>query len=281
MNNVNDAKTSEKEIKGTLSFKCQRCILFILKISVIVEVVTLLVLVVHWRNVREISLAPRQLKVCYPRHELVISDVRNTTCGNRLTFKKDPKNTTYCCGNMSDVLILVLEKIASERYDSDINPEMIFFDLTNFGCASSKHVVSTLRLTSAPEKSLVPVGIHYKMSLKIDSSSVANSGLRYLETEDMVLIEATAFFYIFSQLKIKIGNTFDNNIVHCVQLLSSNGTTSVLLEELTSPCKMASEESSEKTSTIGATFWLTEGDRVYVTTSHPQEIINHLSIFKL
>ncbi|XP_060595443.1 tumor necrosis factor-like isoform X2 [Ruditapes philippinarum] len=264
-------------------FKYKRYTLKILLSFAVCEIVTLSVLVTYWREQKEISLAPTQQKKCYPQHKLFRGDDRNIACPGKRIFAKDKsKQNSYCCGDTSDVLNILLNKTVLERFDSDVNPESTSFDLTDFNCSSSKHQTPALTLTGAWHKKS---STHDKISWKSDQSTSAKAVFMYLEKENSVLVEETGFFYILSQLEISVDKNF-NNIGHSVQLLSDNSTVSILLEDLFSPCQIASDASQEKTSVIGAVFQLNKGDRVYVTTSYPDNISFNLknsffSIYKL
>jgi hypothetical protein len=80
-------------------------------VLVIVELLALLVLVAIWRDQRDEQLEPTQQKMCYPWVKLNKVD-DDTDCPEGLVSKFDEaKNETTCCGELSEVLNSVLNKV--------------------------------------------------------------------------------------------------------------------------------------------------------------------------
>jgi hypothetical protein len=122
-----------------------------------------------------------------------------------------------------------------------------------------------------------------------DPSLSKISGLRYLVEDGQVFVEKTEIYHILLQLKLnmsKITDVLDEKIRHKVHLISDSGASAVLLEDVTSPCTMRSHSATEKASVVEAVFRLKYGDRLYVTTTHPESILtdphnNHFSIYRV
>ena len=135
----------------------------------------------------------------------------------------------------------------------------------------------------------VTVETSNKLFWNSESSTFTNTGLNYLEEEGEIVVEKEGYFYILLQLKINVSNAIgvaDGNVRHYVHKMSDKSLPTILLEEVTSPCQMLSENVSEKTSVIGAVFSLKQGERLHVTTSHPDSIMpdphnNYFSMYVL
>jgi hypothetical protein len=137
----------------------------------------------------------------------------------------------------------------------------------------------------------VSTGLTHKLFWENDHKSMESSGLRYSEEDGQVIVEGleeTESYYISLQLKLnmsKATDILDETVRHRVHLLSDDASA-VLLEDVTSPCIMTSHTASGKTSVVGAVFRLKYGDQLYVTTTHPENIVsdphnNYFSIHKL
>ncbi|XP_045200945.2 tumor necrosis factor ligand superfamily member 6-like [Mercenaria mercenaria] len=281
--------------KCTELFQVKRYFLFILICTTIGEMVTLLGLVGHWRVLREDIMSPRQQQMCLPLHRftLVDDEEANDQCPGRLKKRLDKKKKLIiCCGTLSDVLDKLSNKVVMEKYNSDANPEMSLLNLTNYKCeATNKKQPKAHLVDISEDKKPVSVGMSSKLLWNTDPPSYANLGLRYSKDDGTIYIEKTGHYYISSQLKTKIAKandtdeTLDSIFRHYVYLIKSEGTVGVILEDAKSQCEMVSDV-SESTSVLGAVFHLEDGDRLYVSTSHPQNIIsdkhnNYFSVFSL
>lgn len=107
------------------------------------------------------------------------------------------------------------------------------------------------------------------------SSTKSTSGLRYLPDDGTIHVEETDIYFVSFQLKTKlmkasVGNGVDDSIRHSVHLIS-NGNEAVILEDVRKVCETTTKE-AESTNVLGAIFRLQYGDRLYVATSHPQNI---------
>jgi hypothetical protein len=136
----------------------------------------------------------------------------------------------------------------------------------------------------------VPIDSTHKLFWENDKS-MESSGLRYSEEDGQVMLEGlegTETYHISLQLKLNMSQAtgiLDGKIRNRVHLLSDNGSA-VILEDVSSPCIMTSHTASGKTSVVGAVFRLKYGDRLYVTTTHPENIVsdphnNYFNIHKL
>ena len=98
-----------------------------------------------------------------------------------------------------------------------------------------------------------------------------------------IRIDQPGFYYIFSQLKWFINDTDTLPIVHQVYLKSNTtGVHDVILETRKSNCELI-DESAETTSSVGAIFELRQGDKIFVTTSRPENLLpcHHGNFFGL
>ena len=114
------------------------------------------------------------------------------------------------------------------------------------------------------------------------------SGLKYFQKDGTISIEQSRFYFIQSQVVIKVDNTnetehdMNKTLKHLVQLVSLNGQRRTLLENAYRKCEIAATQSTW-TSVIGAVFKLVQGDQLFVGVSHsnsllPDEINNYFSI---
>ncbi|XP_053403820.1 tumor necrosis factor ligand superfamily member 6-like isoform X1 [Mercenaria mercenaria] len=257
--------------------------------------VALLTLVGYWRVLREDIMSPRQQQMCLPLHRFTLADDEeaNKQCPGRLKKKlSKKKNSNICCGTWSDVFDKLSTKVVMEKYNSDANPEMSSLNLTNYKCeATNKKQPKAHLVDISEDKKPVSVGMSSKLLWNTDPPSYANSGLRHSKDDGTIYVEKTGHYYISSQLKTRIAEandtdeTLDSIFRHYVHLIRNKGAEGVILEDAKSQCEMASDV-SESTSVLGAVFHLEDGDRLYVSTSHPQNIIsdkhnNYFSVFSL
>ncbi|XP_053391912.1 uncharacterized protein LOC128554643, partial [Mercenaria mercenaria] len=110
----------------------------------------------------------------------------------------------------------------------------------------------------------------------------SNSGnkLKYIQEEGSIYIQKSGKYYISSQLTTRVENSTmafnqeDQKVRHVVHLIPfKKGTERVLLEHVKSMCEMTGEY-ADWTSNIGAVYHLDDHDRIYVTTSHPYNIVS-------
>ncbi|XP_060602241.1 uncharacterized protein LOC132755389 [Ruditapes philippinarum] len=283
-------KRNEDETTERLICNVKRCVFKTHIVLVIGELIVLLVLVVIWRVQRDDQLAPRQQQMCYPQVKLIVDD--NTACPVGLVFKFDEaKNETTCCGKLNEILDLVSNKTARDRYNSEINPEIRTYDPKAYNCKATEQNMAVSRFGLRHERKPVSTGLAHKLFWENDHKSMEISGLRYSEEDGQVIVEGLEekeSYYISLQLKLNMSKAtgiLDETIRHRVHLLSDD-TSAVLLEDVTSPCIMTSHTASGKTSVVGAVFRLKYGDRLYVTTTNPENIVsdphnNYFSIHKL
>ncbi|XP_053390511.1 uncharacterized protein LOC128553393 isoform X2 [Mercenaria mercenaria] len=246
--------------------------------------VTLIVLVGHWRVLREDIMSPRQQQMCLALHKIALADgdEANEQCPGRLKKMLDKKKkTSICCGTWSDVLDKLSNKVVTEKYNSDANPEMSSLNLTNYKCKESDKKQPKANLVDlSHDKKPVPVGMSSKLLWNTDPPSYANSGLRYSKDDGTIYVEKTGHYYISSQLKTRIAkaNDTDETLVsifrHYVHLIRNKGTEGVILEDAKSQCEMASVV-SESTSVLGAVFHLEDGDRLLQLDSGSPHFNDH------
>ncbi|XP_053403941.1 uncharacterized protein LOC128558484 isoform X1 [Mercenaria mercenaria] len=280
MDIVADNSKVQSDQKYNEQFKVKGCFLLILISTTVGEMVALLALVGHWRVLREDIMSPTQQQMCLPLHRFALADDEeaNKQCPSRLNKKK---NSNICCGTLSDVLDKVSDKVVMEKYNSDANPEMSSLNLTDNKCNESDKKPPKAHLVDlSHDKKPVSLGMSSKLLWNTDPPSYANSGLKHLKEEGTIYVEKPGHYYISSQLKTKIAKTNDTDATsdstfrHYVHLISSKGTEGVvILEGAQSQCEMASDV-SESTSVLGSVFRLEHGDRLYVATSHPQNIVS-------
>ncbi|XP_045200824.2 uncharacterized protein LOC123554631 isoform X2 [Mercenaria mercenaria] len=216
----------------------RRCVI-VLVCTTVGELVVLTSLVIYWRVVRYERMAPQQQEMCLPRNKF---HSKGCTDGLSEDFK-ETKNVTMCCGNSSYVLDKLVSKVASDRYNSNTNP--------------------------------VQIGRNFKLSWNSLSPSYALAGLTHLPDDGTIYVEQTGFYYVFSQIKMKLDQTMtklNHTMKHYIHLISNKGTGTTLLENARPQCKIVELE-TEVTSVIGAVFKLETGDRLYVATSHPEHLI--------
>ncbi|XP_060602244.1 uncharacterized protein LOC132755393 [Ruditapes philippinarum] len=267
-----------------------RWVFIICIMLVIVELVVLLFLVAIWRLQRDNQLAPTQKQMCYPQVKLILDLDDNTACPVGLVSKFDEtKKETTCCGKLSEVLNSVLNKSVFDRYNSKINPEIRTYNPEAFNCKAANQDMSVTRLTLAQDKKSVPVDSSHKLYWESDPALPKLSGLRYSVEDGQVFVEETEIYHILLQLKLNMSKTtgvLDEKIRHKVHFISDSGASAVLLEDVTSPCTMTSGSGTEKASVVEAVFRLKYGDRLYVSTTHPESIVtdpqnNHFSIYRV
>ncbi|XP_060595441.1 uncharacterized protein LOC132749617 [Ruditapes philippinarum] len=283
-------KRNEDETTERLICNAKRRVFTSLIVLVIVELIVLLVLVVIWRDQRDNQLAPTQQQMCYPRVKLIVDD--NTACPEGLVSKfDDTKNETTCCGKLNEILDLVANKTVRDRYNSEINPEIRTYDPKAFNCRATEQNMAVSRFCLRQNRKAVSTGLAHKLFWENNHKSMESSGLRYSEEDGQVIVEGleeTESYYISLQLKLNMSTAtdiLDETVRHRVHLLSDDASA-VLLEDVTSPCIMTSHTASGKTSVVGAVFRLKYGDQLYVTTTHPENIVsdphsNYFSIHKL
>ncbi|XP_045200832.2 uncharacterized protein LOC123554636 [Mercenaria mercenaria] len=155
---------------------------------------------------------------------------------------------------------------------------MTNLNLTNYNCGVNKGKQPVAKLVGlSTDRKPVPDGMSFKIFWNSHSPSHALSGLKHIHHDGTVYVDQTGFYYIFSQIKIKLtqknatDHTNDQIVRHSVHLNSHKGNGVTLLEDATSQCDIMTEE-SEATSIIGGVFKLETGDNVYVATSHPDRL---------
>ena len=102
-----------------------------------------------------------------------------------------------------------------------------------------------------------------------------------------IFIMEPGFYYVFSQIKLQSPNS-DSSMTHShyIYLHSyKHGTLKPILENSKSFCKTVSAN-TEVDSTIGAVFKLEEHDKLFVRSSHPQNLIpceytNEFGLYKM
>ncbi|XP_053391143.1 uncharacterized protein LOC123554629 [Mercenaria mercenaria] len=256
-----------------LQYKRRCIIVTVLVCATVGELVVLMSLVIYWRVVRYERMAPQQQEMCLPQNKF---HSKGCTDGLKEDFK-EAKNVTMCCGNSSYVLDKLVSKVASDRYNSNTNPETSELNLTDYNCIETKEKKPVAKLVGlATDRKHVQVGTNFKLSWNSLSPSYAVKGLTHLPDDGTIYVEQTGFYYVFSQIKMKLDQSMtkpDHTMKHYIHLISNKGTGTTLLENARPQCKLVELE-SEVTSVIGAVFKLETGDRLYVATSHPEHLIS-------
>ncbi|XP_053403051.1 uncharacterized protein LOC123554630 [Mercenaria mercenaria] len=241
--------------------KCSRGCLVVLVCTAVGELVVLVALVLHWRIARKELLAPKQQQLCFPLDKFGSTEEIERCPDGLKEIHKEKENVT----------------VASNRYNSDINPEITALNLTDYNCHAAKGKQPAAKLAGlATDRKPVQVGTNFKLIWNSLSPSYALSGLTHLPDNGTINVEQKGFYYVFSQIHLKLDYTTtetDNTMKHYIHLISRKGTETTLLENIKSRCDMT-ESRSEISSFVGAVFELAEGDRLYVATSHPEHVIS-------
>ncbi|XP_053391909.1 uncharacterized protein LOC123554704 isoform X2 [Mercenaria mercenaria] len=253
--------------------------LLILIVATCIEIAFLLSMVTYWRLLREELLEDKQQQqqLCYSLDRIFTNSDDKDTCpeGLKINRKHDTKT---CCGNLDLILDNLVTKVVSEKYNSDANPELPSLDLKLDQCNVTRMKPPMVKLVElARDKN--PEGNSSKIFWNPNIQMYATSGLTYMPDEGTVCVLKTGYYFIHSQLKVKVVSTNDTDydvrdiFTHNVHLIPiEKDTSSIILEDRNSQCEMASKE-SEITSAVGGVFWLEQEDRLYVATSHPTRLV--------
>lgn len=273
---------------GKQGKEIKEIILFVLIVTAVLESSSLIGLVGHWRVRREASISPRQQHICFEWEKFTMVQNEEKGCPNRLQETFDTKTKLLqCCGDLGDVLDILAEKVLQERYDSDTNPELSCLNFTQYNCEIITKPQPMARLTNLrTDRTPVQVGMSSKLFWNHMAPSYVKSGLKYLTDDGTIYVEEAGNYFVSLHLNIKQNeiqeNKKPNNVNKQTVHLISNGTDSVILEDVWTPCKTVCEE-QERSSSLGAVFKLRQGDRLYVATSHPESITytSHNNLFSM
>ncbi|XP_053403935.1 uncharacterized protein LOC123554635 [Mercenaria mercenaria] len=262
-----------------MDFSVKKLTLLILVVATCIELALLLSMVIYWRLSREELPEDKkqQQQLCYRSDRFPTHSDHISICprGLEMNMKNDTKT---CCGNSDLILDNLVTKALSEKYNSDVNPELPSLDLELDQCNVTRIKPPMVKLIGlAGDINPVKQSNSSKIFWNSNIQTYATSGLTYKSDEGTICVGKAGYYFIHSQLKVKVISTNDTDddvrdiFTHNVRLIKKD-TSSIILEDRKSQCEMASKE-SEITSAVGGVFWLEQKDRLYVATSHPKRIV--------
>lgn len=252
----------------------QKCRLLALTVFTLILLPVLLSVVGYWRALRIERMEDKQQELCFNIESFVkAEDGQRCPDGLRMDSNKI-KNAIQCCGKAGLVLDGLVSRALSDRYDSNMNPEMTYVNLTEFNCKEVSKPQVTKLVGLNKTKQPVLVGETSKVFWNPQNASHTHTSLKYLTDDGTLYVDKSGLYFISSKINIRFKNISDTHQLqtfkHYVYLISNKkGTITILLEDARSMCDTVTYP-TEVTSFLGALFKLEKGDRMYVATSHPQ-----------
>lgn len=252
----------------------RKFLLLALMVITLALLLVLLSVVGYWRAVRFELTEDKQQELCLKRESFILlEDGQRCPDGLRMDSNKR-ENTSQCCGKAGFVLDGLVSKALSDRYDSNMNPEMTYVNLTEFNCKEVSKPQVTKLVGLNKTKQPVLVGETSKVFWNPQNASHTHTSLKYLTDDGTLCVDKSGLYFISSKMNIRFKNISDTHqqqtFKHYVHLISNKkGTITILLEDARSMCDTVTYP-TEVTSLLGALFKLEKGDRMYVATSHPQ-----------
>lgn len=266
----------------------QKTIVFILMVLVVTQLISLLVLVVHWSCKRNLQVVPKQQEICFAKGSLVLPDQSESDLDGLTPIFDEEKNATTYCSSTSEILSRVVNKTVKERYNNDANPEL--HERMQKKCNTNNSGTEVAHLHEIASYATPVEGKPTKIYWKHENLNT--SSLEHLKEDGTIHVKRTGLYFISSQLTLWVDHNTDStdvaigdDVVHHYVQIISGGVEKVLLESTMSECEIIGEE-SQKTSKIEAVFQLRDNDRIFVASSHPYKLVcanlkNHLIIYKL
>ncbi|XP_060592988.1 uncharacterized protein LOC132747585 [Ruditapes philippinarum] len=245
---------------------------------VIVKTGVLLALVQYWRLLRQHKV---ESEWCSP---LDVTSQGNLDLLGQLIVKTDKNtNRNKACGKLSTMLTTVVNQNIHDSYDSDACPEPEILDLgiKAFNCTASKKAESTLHLNNVLSHAKPVPGKRTKVYWSPITYMITHH-MKYIQEEGVIYIKQSGYYFVSSLLTVRANNMTSTDTVtgsedaisHVVNVIhQESGTERVLLENVKTTCVLSFGH-AERSSILGAPFYLNQQDKVYVATSHPYNIIS-------
>ncbi|XP_060585897.1 uncharacterized protein LOC132741684 [Ruditapes philippinarum] len=250
---------------------------WILIILNVIMLLSLLVLTIKWRELRQDSMKPREQTVCVKCSEMGLG-VNELPEG--ISKDKECNSTDCnCCGQTSTILTRMVSEAVQER-STEVRSSL--YPLVSEECKTTTEVMPSAQVNGV----LMPQTerghgnvIHWYR----EEPSILTDLIEY--KHGRLSVKKSGFYYIFSQLTFKhsppsrkkrsqyntitLHEDLPNHLDHFIYHTSSEtGKHEKILEGSKSRCEMPSLN-DEITSSLGAVFYLASGDEVFVKASHP------------
>ncbi|KAK3605582.1 hypothetical protein CHS0354_005889 [Potamilus streckersoni] len=244
----------------------------------VILLISILVVTITWRNDRlaEDIYKKQDPIMCLPCEDVYPhqEDLQENPEG----FEKRPEgNKTICCGHASKHLDQLVSLYTEKAHQKERNLKML---LSNpYKCNEGTQVDKPSAHLVGVTKSLQDMHEHHMLKWNQTCKLSNINGIEYKDGK--LRVTTSGFYYIYSQVTYQDDrNSFpynDNDIVlhHSIHKeYNDGGDTSreKLMESSQSRCQIVGDKSN-KTSYIGAVFYLKENDHIQVKVSHPPKLL--------
>ncbi|KAK3590795.1 hypothetical protein CHS0354_038733 [Potamilus streckersoni] len=215
----------------------------------------------------------REAEMCLPCEDVYHSadDVRDNNKG----FKKimDGENYT-CCGPASKHLDQLVAMYVEKAHQKETHLKL--YNSNHYKCNGSTQTVKPSAHLVGVTKSVQDM--HHHHTLKWNESSHLSNINGVVYNNGKLYVKTSGFYYIYSQIIYQDhgDSQTENNIgLHHSVHKEYNGddnSRGKLLESTQSRCQIVGDRGN-KTSFLGAVFYLKKEEQIHVRVSHPHKII--------
>nr|QJF53972.1 tumor necrosis factor l [Sinohyriopsis cumingii] len=191
--------------------------------------------------------------------------------------KRTEGNKTICCAHVSKLLDRLVYLYTEKAHQKERNLKMLISN--PYKCSEGTQVVKPSVHLVGVTKSLQDMHEHHMLKWNQTGKLSNINGVVY--EDGKLRVSSPGYYYIYSQITYQDHrDSFpynDNDIVlhHSVHKEYNGGgdtTREKLLESSQSRCQIIGDKSN-KTSYIGAVFYLKENDYIHVRVSHPPKLL--------